>query len=80
MPKATVTSKGQITVPKAVREHMGLRAGDELEFVEQDGYYVLRKKVLKNPFEKWRGYLKHLGKTTDELMIEMRGEPYKEEE
>jgi len=33
---STLTSKGQTTVPKAVRERLGLKPGDRLEFVVQD--------------------------------------------
>ncbi|WP_277213801.1 AbrB/MazE/SpoVT family DNA-binding domain-containing protein [Isoptericola croceus] len=33
MPTATVTSKGQITIPAAVRRALGLRTGDRVEFV-----------------------------------------------
>jgi antitoxin PrlF len=75
MPVSTITSKSQITLPKEVRERMGLRPGDRIEFVEENGSYVLRKHLEGNPFEKWRGYLKHLaGRTSDELVEEMRGE------
>jgi AbrB family looped-hinge helix DNA binding protein len=39
---STLTSKGQITVPKAVREALALRAGDQVEFQRRpDGSFVL---------------------------------------
>ena len=38
MPISTVTSKGQVTIPKSVRERLHLRTGDKLDFrVEEDG-------------------------------------------
>lgn len=38
MSEAKVTSKGQITVPKDVRQHLGLKPGDRVRFViEPDG-------------------------------------------
>ena len=40
MPTATVTSKGQITIPKEVREALGVSTGDRVEFVaEEEGVY-----------------------------------------
>lgn len=40
MPAATVTSKGQITLPKSVRDGLGVDAGDRVEFVElEKGVY-----------------------------------------
>ena len=36
MPTAIVTSKGQITIPKAVREALGVQSGDRVEFVETE--------------------------------------------
>lgn len=40
---ATVTSKGQITLPKAVREALGLRAGDRVYFRVHEDRAVLAK-------------------------------------
>ena len=37
MTSATVTSKGQVTIPAEVRQRMGLGTGDRIEFVELDG-------------------------------------------
>jgi antitoxin PrlF len=40
---ATLTAKGQTTIPKPVRTHLGLQSGDKLDFViESDGCVTLR--------------------------------------
>lgn len=38
---STITSKGQITVPKEVRERLGLREGDTIAFIPIDGSALL---------------------------------------
>ncbi|HEV7668598.1 MAG TPA: AbrB/MazE/SpoVT family DNA-binding domain-containing protein [Thermoanaerobaculia bacterium] len=38
--KATLTSKGQITIPTAIRQRLGLKAGQVLEFDEITPYLV----------------------------------------
>ena len=43
MPTSTLTSKGQTTIPKQVREHLRIESGDRLDFViEPDGRVTLR--------------------------------------
>jgi antitoxin PrlF len=42
MPAATLTSKGQITLPKSVRDRLQLGTGDRVEFVETPAGYLLR--------------------------------------
>ena len=43
MPSATLTSKGQLTLPKAIRELLRLGAGDRVDFiVKDDGTVQLR--------------------------------------
>jgi len=47
MPTATVTSKGQITIPKAVREELGLTEGDRVAFrVLEDGSVVVEPETV----------------------------------
>lgn len=41
-PRAVVTSKGQVTIPKPVREAVGIRESDMLEFEVRKGEVVLR--------------------------------------
>ena len=43
MATATLSSRGQLVIPKSVRDHMRLRAGDRVDFVVQDdGEVVIR--------------------------------------
>ncbi len=53
--QATITSKGQITVPREVRRALGVRTGDKLLF-ESDGKGVRVRPVLRrSAFSKYRG-------------------------
>ena len=47
MPSATVTSKGQITIPKIVRDELGIREGDRVAFrVLEDGRVVVEPETI----------------------------------
>ncbi|OPY59558.1 MAG: SpoVT / AbrB like domain protein [Syntrophorhabdaceae bacterium PtaU1.Bin034] len=71
---ARITSKGQITLPKKVRERLGVRPGEDVGFEEKEGMLVITKVVTKSPFDKWVGKLKHLeGQRSDDLVREARG-------
>lgn len=37
MATAVLTSKGQITIPKPVRDRLGVETGDRVEFIEMEG-------------------------------------------
>jgi antitoxin PrlF len=39
---ATITSKGQITLPKSVRAKLGLEAGHRVEFIETDAGFLVK--------------------------------------
>ena len=72
----TVTSKGQVTIPKPVRDRLGIKPGNAVEFrLEADGKVVLLKVggAEDNPFTKWRGSAGP-GLSTDEIMAMTRGE------
>lgn len=68
-----LTQKGQVTIPKEVRETLGLHRGSLVRFVRDDGRYYLSAAEGDDPIDRWYGYLKGLGKSPDELIEEMRG-------
>ena len=72
-----VTRKGQVTIPKRVRDYLGLEPGSMVEFdVAQDGRIVLvNQDATPKPsrFEKVRGTATTT-LTTDEIMALMRGD------
>lgn len=75
MSTAKVTSKGQITLPLEVRQRMGISRGDEIEFREEEGRFVVVKKPRHSPFDAYLGYLKDKQRVDpDEVIAELRGE------
>ena len=68
MPTATVTSKGQITVPKAVRDDLGLAPGSQVVFArDPDGGYRIERQARS--VVRLAGALRYDGpaKTLDEM-------------
>ena len=71
---AKVTSKGQVTIPKEIRERLGVHPVEDVGFEEKDNLLVISKVVTKSPFDKWVGKLKHLkGRRSDDFVREARG-------
>jgi antitoxin PrlF len=72
-----VTRKGQVTIPKRVRDHLGIEPGSVVEFeLGADGRIVLVKAgATPEPsrFERFRG-IATTDLTTDELMAMLRGD------
>jgi antitoxin PrlF len=57
MANATLTSKGQLTIPQQVRKRLKLESGDRVEFVElADGAFAIRPAV--NDVRALKGLLK----------------------
>jgi AbrB family looped-hinge helix DNA binding protein len=83
--EATVAERGQITLPKAVRDALGLSKGSKLKVELIDGRIIMRKDVddavlrLRGRFKLAEGF-----KTTDDAMRALRGrapgDPYPEPE
>lgn len=73
-----VTTKGQVTIPKDVREALGIEPGDEIAFERTDSGYEIRKEAPtaadgSDPFEKYRGSADSEA-TMPERMRRLRGE------
>ena len=75
----TMTVKGQVTIPKRVREALRLKPGDIVTFdVNQEGQVVVRKAgahadAVRDPFESARGKAQVRWRT-NELMSMLRGD------
>ena len=78
-----ITSKGQVTIPKQIRDRLGLLPGTEVEFIEENGVARVRK-VPGGP-SRGREIVEHLRRpgaggdiemTTDEIMRLTRGEDW----
>lgn len=71
--EATVAERGQITLPKAVRDALGLTKGTILKIELEGGRIILRKNV-DDAVSRARGRFKlPEGVSTDDVMRELRG-------
>ncbi len=70
--RATLSEKGQVTIPKAVRDRLGLRPGQVLEFRAEKGRLVATKAKTDAPVDEVYGMLE-LDAATDELLDGLRG-------
>jgi antitoxin PrlF len=72
--KATLTSKGQVTIPKPCRDKLGLKTGTLLDFEAVDGVLIARQVQTVDVFRKWRGRGKlPSGMNVDEYLKLVRG-------
>jgi antitoxin PrlF len=80
----TITVKGQVTIPKQIRDSLGLVAGSKVEFTlnERGEYVVLpaagtkknrKSLVAKSRFDAVRGTANMNGMSSDEYMHLIRG-------
>jgi AbrB family looped-hinge helix DNA binding protein len=71
--KAIVSEKGQVTIPKPLRDRLGLRPGQVLRFREEAGLLIASKEPVADAVEGVYGILR-LGVNTDAAIGELRGE------
>ena len=69
-----VSEKGQVTIPKPLRDRLGIRPGQVLDFHEEEGRLVASKILPQDPVESVYGILR-LEHSTDEILTSLRGEP-----
>ena len=72
--KTRASEKGQVTIPKQLRDRLGIRPGQSLEIREEGGRLVATKSVGEDPVARVYGILK-LGRSTDRALEELRGKP-----
>lgn len=73
-----VTTKGQVTIPKRIRDALGIEPGDEVAFERTASGYEIRKEEPTtadgdDPFEKYRGSADS-DDTMPDRMRRLRGE------
>jgi AbrB family looped-hinge helix DNA binding protein len=73
----TVTSKGQVTIPKAVRDRLGIKPGNTVEFeLTPEGGVMLVKVKARRPVSRFAALRGRAGRglSTDEIMALTRGD------
>jgi AbrB family looped-hinge helix DNA binding protein len=73
-----IGERGQVTIPKKIRDRFGLGPETEVEFQIAESSIVLRKKPKKLNLKKWRGRAKasfdELGySSVDQFIEDIRG-------
>lgn len=74
MELAKVTSKGQITIPVAIRNMLGIREGDKILFVEDGEKVVMMNattSALLKAQETFRGVAEELGIQNEQDVVDM---------
>ena len=73
--KTIVSEKGQITIPKLIRDMLGLNQGTIIDFEVSQSKLVGKKIVTTDNFSVWRGKGKlPIGKSVDDYLKAVRGD------
>ena len=70
--KARVAERGQVTIPKRLRDRLGVKPGTVLEFTEEHGRLIATKRDETDPIGRAIGCLRNKG-NTDTIIARLRG-------
>jgi AbrB family looped-hinge helix DNA binding protein len=73
-----VGDRGQVTIPKSIRDRFGINSSTEVEFAVERGAIVLRKKAHNIDLDRWKGFCANSFKKTgyasvDAFIEDVRG-------
>ena len=74
MESAKVTAKGQVTIPKSIREFLEIKEGSKILFIQKGNDVIIKNSAmiaLENIQKEFDGEAKRLGLETEEDVVEM---------
>jgi AbrB family looped-hinge helix DNA binding protein len=74
MELAKITLRGQITIPAPIRKRLGVKDGDKVLFIEDNGRIIMENAAmiaLKNAQEAFSGEAKRLGLETEQDVVDL---------
>lgn len=81
MELAKVTSKGQITIPIDIRKKLGIREGDKILFMEENGRVIMMNssmEALRTAQKEFAGEADRLGLTDEQDVVDLISEMRRE--
>ena len=74
MESAKVTAKGQVTIPKSIREFLEIKEGSKILFIQKGDNLIIKNLAmiaLRNIQKEFDGEAKRLGLETEDDVVEM---------
>ncbi|MEO2152758.1 MAG: AbrB/MazE/SpoVT family DNA-binding domain-containing protein, partial [Thermococcus sp.] len=73
-----VSTKGQVVIPKEIRDALGIRNGDYLVVMEKNGYIVMKKLSVEDVFKEGEELTKTLEITREDVIRAVREVRYED--
>jgi antitoxin PrlF len=71
--RSVVSEKGQVTIPKSMRDRLGIRPGEAVEFREERGRLIVEKAPSRDVVDELYGIVASK-QSTDDFIRELRGD------